>query len=157
VRAFFYDTWGFMALANRGDPDHSAATQADHELEALGYAATTSDYVLDETLTLLHAVAGARVALAFLDLFESRVAGEELLLLQVTGDRHARSLSLFRRLAAKVPRISFTDCTSLCLMQELGIELAFTADAHFRAAGRGIRPLFARKGSRLLADLPEPD
>ena len=40
-------------------------------------------------------------------------------------------------------------------MQELGIGYAFTADAHFRAAGRGIRPLFARKGKQLLLQLPE--
>ena len=155
ARAFFYDTWAFVALSNTGDPDHAAAESLDRELESKGYAATTSDYVLDETLTMLHLVAGPRVSLAFLKLFESRLAGEDLMLLEVNSERRSRAIDLFQRLAPKVPRISFTDCTSLSLMQELGIGLAFTADAHFRAAGRGIRPLFARKGKQLLPQLPE--
>ena len=155
VRAFFYDTWAFVALANTADPDHAAAESLDRELELKGYAATTSDYVLDETLTLLHLVAGPRIALDFLNLFESRLAGEELMLLEVNSERRNRAVDLFRRIAPKVPRISFTDCTSFSLMQELGIGLAFTADAHFRAAGRGIHPLFARKGKQLRLLLPE--
>ncbi len=153
ARAFFYDTWAFVALSNTRDPDHAAAERMDRELESQGYAATTSDYVLDETLTLLHLVAGPRVALDFLEAFESRIAGEDLLLLEVNSERRSRALDLFRRLAPRVPRISFTDSTSLTLMRELDIGLAFTADAHFRAAGRGIRPLFARKGRVLL---PQP-
>jgi uncharacterized protein len=155
ARVFFYDTWAFVALSNAGDPDHAAAESLDRALESKGYVASTSDYVLDEALTLLHLVAGPRVALGFLKLFESRLAGEDLMLLEVNAERRSRAVDLFRRLAPKVPRISFTDCTSFTLMQELGIGLAFTADAHFRAAGRGIRPLFARRGRLLLPQLPE--
>jgi predicted nucleic acid-binding protein len=155
ARAFFYDTWAFVALSNAADLDHAAAESVDRELEAMGYAATTSDNVLDETLTLLHVVAGSRAALDFLNLFEARLAGEDLMLLEVNSERRNRAVTLFRRLAPKVPRISFTDCTSLSLMQELGIKLAFTADAHFRAAGLEIRPLFERKGKQLRAQLPE--
>jgi predicted nucleic acid-binding protein len=156
VRAFFCDTWAFVALSNIADPHHALAARVDSELESMGYAATTSDYVLDETLTLLHLTAGPRVALGFLELFESRVLGGDLLLLDVHGERRNRAAKLFRRLAPKVPRISFTDCTSLCLMHELGIELAFTADAHFRAGGRGIEPLLQRRGKQLFFELPEP-
>ena len=110
--AFFYDTWAFVALSNRGDPDHAAAESLDRELESKGYTPTTSDYVLDETLTLLHLVAGPRVALHFLELFESRLAGEDLMLLEVNSERRSRAVDLFRRLAPKVPRISFINNTT---------------------------------------------
>ena len=156
MRKVFYDTWAFVALANGEDPDHTAAANADRSLEAMGYAPATSDYVLDETLTLLHVAAGARVALDFLRILELRVAAAQLMLLEVNLTRRGKALAIFRKLAPKVPRISFTDCTSFGLMQELGIHLAFTADAHFRAAGRSVRPIFQRKGKRLVAALPEP-
>ena len=154
MRAFFYDTWAFVALANAADPQHALGAQCDEELERRGFAPVTSDYVLDETLTCLHAAAGAKVALAFLDLLTSRVDAEELLLFEITRPRRDTALRLFRRLAPTEPRLSFTDCTSFQLMHELGIQLAFTADRHFHRAGRGVRPLLDWRGKRLELRLP---
>ncbi len=153
MRAFFYDTWAFVALANRGDPHHELAADADRALAREGYVATTSDYVLDETLTLLHAAAGARVATMFADLLEERMNADNVLLLEVTAPRREAGLELFRRLAPDVPRLSFTDCTSFAVMTELGIEIAFTADRHFTRPGAGIRPLIERHGRKLGARL----
>ncbi len=67
MRYFFYDTWAFLALTNSADPNHELAAHADRSLESMGYIGATSDYVLDETLTGLHAAAGSRVALTFAD------------------------------------------------------------------------------------------
>jgi predicted nucleic acid-binding protein len=153
--AFFYDSWGFAVLCNASDPDHAAVSSADRQLEEMGYVATTSDYVFDETLMLLHAAAGPHVALTFLELTEARIAGEDLMLLEVNAERRRRASRLFRRLAPRAPKLSFTDCTSLCLMKELGIRLAFSADPQFAAAGGAIRPLFERKGKRLEPRLPK--
>ena len=154
MRSFFYDTWAFVALANTGDPHHALGAECDEELERGGFAAVTSDYVLDETLTCLHAAAGSKVAIAFADLVFARIDAEDLLLLEITGPRRDRALALFRRLAPVEPRLSFTDCASFALMHELGIELAFTADRHFHRAGRGVRPLLERRGKRLELRLP---
>ncbi len=148
-RVFFYDTWAFVALANRSDPAHGVAVELDLELERLGYVALTSDYVLDETLTLLSVAAGARVAIAFLDGFSARVQAGSVQLLQVTAARRERALALFRRLVFVERRLSFTDATSFALMLELAVSDVFTADAHFSRAGRGIRPLLRREGKRL--------
>jgi len=142
--AFFYDTWAFVALWNGADAGHAIAAELDERLDP--WRAVTSDYVLDETLTFLHADAGARVALAFLGGLEDRIAGGDLLLFEVTPPRRERALATFRKLAPSIPRLSFTDCTSFVLMRELGIRVAFTADAHFRAAGGGVVPAVERKG-----------
>jgi predicted nucleic acid-binding protein len=154
VRAFFYDTWGLVALANRADPHHAVSSEAGHALRDAGLCAVMSDYVFGEALTLLHVSAGAREALTLADVLLSRVEGGELLLVEITAPRRAEALRLFRRLAPETPRLSFTDCTSFALMRELGIQVAFTADQHFHRAGRGIRPLFGRTGAGLELRLP---
>ncbi len=148
-RAFFYDTWAFVALADRSDPAHNVAVALDIALEQAGYVALTSDYVLDETLALLCVAAGARTALAFLDGFQARVDAGSIQLLQVTAARREHAITLFRRLAPLENRLSFTDATSFALMLELSVPDAFTADKHFSRAGRGIRPLLKLEGRRL--------
>jgi predicted nucleic acid-binding protein len=149
VRAWFYDTWGFQALSNRGDQDHGPAREADGWRRDHGTLVVTTDFVLDETLTGLHRSAGATTAIRFLDLLESRIAAGQLTMVEVTSSRRATALVYFRRLAPDVPRLSFTDCTSFAVMEELGIEIAFTADRDFHRPGSGIRPLFELVRGRL--------
>ncbi|HVU03912.1 MAG TPA: hypothetical protein VHE30_19270 [Polyangiaceae bacterium] len=150
MRAFFYDTWAFAALANSRDPAHEVAARLDAELERQGYVAVTSDYVLDETLTLLNVIGGAAAAVAFLDGFLVRVSAADVQLLEVGPTRRERAFELFRKLAPRERRLSFTDVTSFVLMRELSIPYAFTADAHFRSAGKGIRALVERSGRRFV-------
>jgi predicted nucleic acid-binding protein len=151
TRAFLYDTWAFVALANQRDRGHRVAAALDRALELAGFSATTTDYVHDETVTLLHSAGGARVALAFLDGVRDRIASSELLLVEVGALRRDRATEVFRRLAPTEPRLSFTDATSFSIMRELGLELAFTADRHFHKAGKGIAPLVELHGKRLVA------
>lgn len=151
---WFYDTWGFLALANAKDEGHDAAAAADRWRESKGIPAVTSDYVLDETLTALMSLAGPRPTLRYLDAFELQVDAGAFLLLTVDRDRRERSLKTFRSLAPRAPRISFTDCTSFVLMKELGLRDAFTADRHFHRAGTGIRPLFVPENGKLLWSPP---
>jgi predicted nucleic acid-binding protein len=155
LRAFFYDTWAFLALANAADPWHASSVEADRKLEARGLAGVTSDYILDETVTSLHVAAGYSVAVRFLDLIEARIQGKDILLAEVGAPRRERALALFRRLGRNSPRLSFTDCTSFAIMHELGIRSAFTADTDFHRAGGGVRPLFVRRGGMLQLELPE--
>lgn len=152
MRAFFYDTWAFLALANRRDAGHAVAVEVDDWLERRGYAAATSDYVLDETLTGLQVMAGSAVALRFAELTEQRISGRELQLVELNRGRREQAMLRFRAMSPLEPRISFTDCTSFALMDELGIGLAFTADRHFRRAS--LQPLVEIDAGRLTARLP---
>jgi predicted nucleic acid-binding protein len=151
MRAFLYDTWAFIALADSRDPAHGVAADVDRKLERNGFVGVTSDYVLDETLTFLNAVAGAQVSLSFLDGFFARVAAGDIQLLEIGAGRRDRAIAVFRKIAPEERRLSFTDATSIALMHELGISYAFTADAHFHRAGRGVRPLVQSKGHRITA------
>ena len=151
MRAFFYDTWAFAALANSADPAHEIAVDIDRNLDASGYVAVTSDYILDETLTLLNVAAGSRVATLFLDGFLARVAGGDVQLLEVGTSRRGRAIDIFRKLAPAERRLSFTDATSFSLMKEFSIRAAFTADRHFHRAGSGIVPLVELRAGRFKA------
>ena len=138
---FFYDTWAFVALANSGDSGHRVAAELDLELEQKGYAAVTTDYVLDEAVTLLSSRAGSTVAIELLENLLSRAESSDLQLLEIDAARRTRACALFTRLAPETRQLSFTDVTSFAVMHELGITHAFTADQHFHRAGKGVRPL----------------
>jgi uncharacterized protein len=89
-----------------------------------------SDYILDETLTLLRARGLASAAQdAGSALFTQAIARLEFL--RATDVQSA--WEVFSRFTDKA--WSFTDCTSLVLMGRLGIHQAFAFDNHFRQFG----------------------
>ncbi len=149
----FFDTWAYVALANPQDAGHPAAVAASEWIEENGWIAVTSDYVLDEALTGLHAAAGARPAMAFLDDLEAEVAAGQLVLLSIDSGRRAQALRCFRRLAPDTPRLSFTDCTSFALLEELKIRAAFTPDRHFSKV-KGVHRMIQLVQDRLVFRAP---
>jgi len=135
MRLLFVDTAGWMACADGSDPAHGRAVAVrDSWLEG-GGVFVTSDYVADETLTLLRIRLGIDAAENWWQQVDgsSRVRWE-----YVSLARADKARSLFFRYRDKV--FSFTDCTSFILMRELKLREALTTDHHFLQAGFGIRP-----------------
>jgi uncharacterized protein len=65
MRLLFVDTAGWMAMADESDPLHRAALRVrDKHLEGAGLLVTT-DYVMDEALTLIRVRIGLDAAGAF--------------------------------------------------------------------------------------------
>jgi uncharacterized protein len=135
MRWLFADTAGWMACADADDPDHNAACAVrDHWLERQGLL-ITSDYIIDETLTLLRFRLGLSAAEEWWhDIAASRRVVREL----IHEERAERARHLFFRHRDK--DFSFTDCTSFALMRELRIREALTTDKHFRQAGFQMLP-----------------
>jgi len=127
----FIDTAAFLAIENRRDAHHERALAfRDTSLE-VGRTFVTSDYVLDESYTLLRNRAGHAVAVQFgEDVRASRVLRVE----HVTPDIIELAWRTFKAFADK--EFSFTDCTSFALMERLHISTAFTFDEHFRQYGQ---------------------
>jgi predicted nucleic acid-binding protein len=127
----FIDTAAFLAIENRRDAHHERAVAfRDASLEARE-TFVTSDYVLDETYTLIRLRAGHGVAVQFgEDIRASRVLRVE----HVTPEIIEAAWRIFKAFADKA--FSFTDCTSFALMERLGINTAFTFDEHFRQYGQ---------------------
>jgi predicted nucleic acid-binding protein len=126
----FMDTSGFFALWDASDEHHASAVRVQRELVRARRRFQTSDYVVDETVTLLLMRHGHEAALDFLDTIER---SPTLRLEWVSPDRFYASVALFRRRSDK--QWSFTDCVSFVVMRELRIRDAFTTDNHFEQAG----------------------
>jgi uncharacterized protein len=128
----FVDTSGWYAAIASKDHDHQAAKQflINNTLPLI-----TSDYVMDETVTLLQARLGHHYAVRFLDTLQT---SRQVQLIYLTFDHIKETIQLFRQRADK--GWSFTDCSSFILMKMEQIQTAFTVDAHFQQAGFQIKP-----------------
>jgi uncharacterized protein len=120
----FVDTSAWYAAIVADDPNHADATRW---LRVNRTALLTTDYVADETLTLLKARGQYRRAL---ELGESLFRGEVATLYAVTPADLRAGWETFRRFADK--DWSFTDCVSKVVVDRLAIPEAFAFDDHFR-------------------------
>lgn len=129
-RRVFGDTSFFFALVAKRDPAHRPAIAAYEKLLKVGGRVVTTDYVVDEMLTLTKARIDTRTALALLDRMERSEAIDLELL---ATDRFLTSKRYFRKHSDH--GYSFTDCTSFVVMVDLEIRAALTTDRHFAEAG----------------------
>jgi predicted nucleic acid-binding protein len=132
----FVDTWGWCALGHRTDRQHRAALEFYRRLREGSAPAFTSDYVLDEVITLLYRRASHAEATRFVEGILAAAVLGHLSIERVTADRFVRAWALRKQLDDK-PNVSFTDLTSMVIMQERHIVQVFTADAHFTQVGLG--------------------
>ncbi len=135
MKYLFVDTAGWMACADASDAAHrSACTARDRWLEQEGLLLTT-DYVIDETLSLIR----FRLNLKAAERWWRGIAGSPRVRQEsIDAERSELARTIFFRCRDK--EFSFTDCTSFALMRELHLRNALTTDAHFVQAGFEILP-----------------
>ncbi len=123
----FVDSGAWFASVIATDPDHAAAAiwLATNREPLL-----TTDYVVDETLTLLRARGQSQIAAAIgAALFDESLA----VLHYCTKDEILLAWNTFRQFSDK--DWSFTDCLSKVVMEKLAIRTAFAFDKHFYQFG----------------------
>ena len=132
MQSIFVDTGGWYATIARKDHDHKVAKQflLDNKFTLI-----TSDYVMDETVTLLQSRIGHNYAVKFLDTLQ---ASQQIELIYLTPSHIVETIRLFRNRVDK--GWSFTDCSSFVLMREYQIQNAFAFDEHFQQAGFQTKP-----------------
>jgi len=130
----FVDTWGWMSLGHQRDPRHSEVKQVFQEFRHHGIPIYTSDYVLNELITLLFRRESFGEAVRFVNGILTASALKHVRIEQVTSDRFFAAWALRKRYQDK-PGISFTDLTSMVIMKERGIRLVLTEDEHFIKIG----------------------
>jgi hypothetical protein len=95
----------------------------------------TTNFVFDETLTLLRRRLGWSVACEFgRGLRGSRLAS----IVYVTVEDEDAAWILFRKFRDK--EFSYTDCTSFAVMERLKLRTAFVFDRHFAAMEYQVEP-----------------
>lgn len=123
----FVDTGAWFALSVPSDINHHAAVAFFGENDE---AMCTSNYVIDETLTLIRRRGEPHRALTLGTRF---FAGEIARIFRLTEPDEIKAWEVFKRFADK--EWSFTDCTSRVLMERMGVTQAFAFDDHFRQFG----------------------
>lgn len=122
-------------MADSADPMHAAACDARDSWLRRGGVLATTDYVVDETLTLIRARLGLDAAARWWAQVDasSRVQWE-----RIGPERAARARTWLFDWRDK--DYSFTDCTSFVVMRELRLRTALTTDRHFLQAGFEVVP-----------------
>jgi len=124
----FVDTSAWYAIIDKNDKDHAAAVS---KIQILDRPLVTSNYILDEILTLLKTKLGPTIAISFgQKLWDQEVST----LLRIIEEDEERAWSVFRKYADK--GFSFTDCTSFALLERLDINTVFAFDDHFVQYGK---------------------
>jgi uncharacterized protein len=136
MKRLFVDTAGWLACANASDIAHARACMARDAALEQGALLVTTDYVIDETLTLIRKRINLKAAEKWWLQIEtsSRLRWE-----WIDIERTEKARALFFRHRDK--DYSFTDCTSFVVMRELKINQAITTDHHFKQIGFQILPI----------------
>jgi hypothetical protein len=119
-----------MACADRNDPAHARCIAVRDEKLRSGFLLVTTDYVLDETLTLLRLRLGLGAAR---DWWERVSQSPRVIIMEIDAELRRDALDWFFRYEDK--NFSFTDCTSFALMRREKIRGTLTTDRHFSPAG----------------------
>ena len=126
----FIDTGALVARYIKRDQYHVRATECWRKLERTESACVTSNFVVDEALTLL----ARRATYAFAaDRARGLYASKAVRILRPAEADELDAISYFSKFADQ--EVSFTDCVSFVLMKRYGIQEVFAFDRHFALAG----------------------
>lgn len=132
----FLDTDAFVAKYIQKDQFHRQSMTFWDLLRQEKEKCATSNFVLDETFTLLGRRAGYRFAHErALNLYVSKA----LLILRPDLYDELDALNYFKKYSDHC--VSFTDCISFALMDRMKIKRVFTFNKHFAWAGYEVLPL----------------
>jgi len=137
ARDVFVDTSGFYALLVRRDDRHQQASRLLQEAGPRRGRFVTTDYVLDETATLLKARGHGHLVPVLL---ETVFASAACTVHWTDADRFRATCDFF--LKHEDQAWSFTDCLSFVVMNDRRLRDSLTKDDHFREAG--FQPLLAQ-------------
>lgn len=126
----FVDTSFFKAIIDPKDAFYQDAKKIEQKINDKQISLVTSNYVLDESFTLIRKRCGLKVV----DEFRRYLATISVILkiIRVTVTDEAGAWDFFLK---DWSGLSFTDCVSFAMMKRLGIRTAVSFDNHFVRAG----------------------
>ena len=134
----FIDTWGWLTLRDRDESRHGDVKEFYQQLRDDNEIIYTSDYVLDETITLVFKRLPFKTAKESLAKLDKAIEQGYLQVEWVTPERFEKAKILRFKYQDK-PKISFTDLSSMVVMEELGLKDIITGDEHFEHVGMGFQ------------------
>jgi predicted nucleic acid-binding protein len=131
----FVDTGAWFALQARTDANHSKAVKFLERFKSAAVTFYVTDYIVDETVTLLRMKASHHQAQVFLDFLKD---SRHLVRSHVGAELLSQAEEIFRKYKDK--DFSFTDCVSFAYMDELELQDVFTFDHNFHQYGKRVHP-----------------
>lgn len=130
TKPIFVDTSWWKALVDENDSFHVQALGQLARLRATGSRLVTSNYILDESFTLIR----VRINRQKVDEFRKVLTdlAKALTLLRVTAADESGAWEWFGQDWSK---LSYTDCVSFAMMKRIGLTEVATFDEHYGRAG----------------------
>ncbi len=126
----FVDTSAWLALDDKNDQYHNKAVAKSSEIKRQRIKIITSEYIIDETITLIRYRVSHQAAVIFGD---SLLNSSIVRIVNVTDEDRIKAWEIFKKYEDK--ELSFTDCTSFVLTKNLRLQKIFTFDKHFKQMG----------------------
>ena len=130
-KRIFVDTGAFMALADKKEPLHESAKSFFERAMNEGFTLSTSEYIVDELLTVLRCREKQPVEKVFA--FITGIQAGSVEILAVTKPVFGNAMNIMKNFPDQY--FSFTDCASFVLMKMMKIRRVVTTDKHFTIAG----------------------
>lgn len=131
----YIDTGAFIARHLKRDQYNEIALKLWKDLQTKNERYFTSNFVLDETFTLLGRRAGYKFAAKRA---HNIYLSGTITILRPEREDELKALDLFEKYSNL--EVSYTDCISFVLMSRNRIEQVFSFDKHFQLAGFTIFP-----------------
>ncbi len=126
--AVFIDTGIFVAARNKSDVNHRRAVNLLEQALRGEYGVMyTSDYVFDEAVTA--ALVRTRKSEIAFDIGNFILSSKKLRILHIDGTVFREAWRTFNKYVYK--GLSFTDATSIALIQKYSIDYIMSLDKHF--------------------------
>jgi predicted nucleic acid-binding protein len=126
----FVDTSAWLAIHDKNDQFHKQAVEKNCTIKSRRIDLVTSEYVLDESITLIRFRVSHTASVIFGEsLFHSSIIN----IVYINTTERQKAWDFFKK--HKDKEFSFTDGTSFIIMKTLNIKKAFTFDSHFNQIG----------------------
>ena len=122
----FIDSSAFYLIINKSERLHKIAKKTFNKIILDNDILVTSDYIIDETLTLVSRKWGKYYAIEFWDSIKN---SDILKVMKLSESQFYKTIDLFRKY--KDHNFSFTDYSCFIIMNDLKINKVFTFDKHF--------------------------
>lgn len=129
----FVDSSALKANYDSGDDYHDDADELMRKIEVRESEVTsfvTTDYVLDEAVTLTRFAHSHRKAV---ELADATIASKFMRIVYCDEGLFSEGIQIFKQYSDK--EWSLTDCVSFATMKRYGLKTAFTFDPHFKQFG----------------------
>lgn len=124
----FIDSNIFIALLDESDSTHDKASKLVAELGTRAFNPVTSNFVVNETITVVSQRIGKSNAVRFADYLY--FGDHNIKVITVDRDVEERALEVLKRTKSK--NISFCDCTIYAIMNRYGMSALASFDKHMQ-------------------------